>query len=375
MMKIFAAVLLLSLAGVTGSAFAGKYGAVPLVRADPLYYMSATTPALALSERANLIQRIWGQAFIPRPAPSNISSGTAQRENVLAVFGRTPITNQWLGYKLAKLPNIGNGNGLWTRVYYATFPGATCLVIINAGHSEGFFNPGNLPELANRYFNIPSVDALVKSIAAKPCDVLLNSMLFDGENRFAAAYVGLPPDPESGPPGDHDTFGENREFAPSNGSVLQYFLQSGLAALDYAMSQKHYDVVAAVGISGGGWTTTMQAALEPRITRSYAIAGSVPLSYRFPDPEGDWEQYNVPADYLDLYAMSVAEAGRRSFLFYNGQDGCCFKFDEVEPWAKALRERIATSFPSTLSIMVDSISKDHAVTDGMTQVILNDLAN
>ena len=50
------------------------------------------------------------------------------------------------------------------------------------------------------------------------------------------------------------------------------------------------------GLSGGGWTTTIASALDPRIVLSFPVAGSVPFAMRDEHPGdpyhdlGDFEQ-------------------------------------------------------------------------------------
>lgn len=331
-------------------------GTQPLWRlGQPLAYMTAHTPADAIAKRSQLIQAIWGSPTPSLPVIVNTFAGTGYGgELAPAYFGKTPATSIWLAFTME--------NNVWARTYYATFPGSTCLMVVNGGHEEGFFNTLNLPK-----FSIPSVDALVRSLVAKPCDIILNSMPLQGENRFAAAYININPD---------DTPTTHNQLAllkPETGSPLKYFMGPVLATLNYALSQRSYDVIGAVGISGGGWATTMLAAIDPRIQRSYAVAGSVPMAYRAADPEGDWEQYNVPFGYLDLYAMSVAETGRKSFLFYNGKDPCCFQEAAVTPWAGHLTEAL-TGFPGEFGAYLLYSASTHEIQPQVRDFILNDLA-
>jgi hypothetical protein len=320
---------------------------------DPLAYMTARNPDDAIAKRAELIQAIWGQATPQLPPVANTFPGNGNGgELAPKYFGRTPASSVWLVFAME--------NNVWARTYYATFPGSTCLMIVNGGHGEGFFNTQNLPN-----FSIPGVDALVRSLAGKPCDIILSSMPLQGENRFAAAYVNINPD---GP----NTHNQLALLKPATGSPLKYFLGPALASLNYALSQRSYDKIGAVGISGGGWTTSMLTAIEPRIQRAYAVAGSVPLAYRAADPEGDWEQYNVPFSYLDIYAMSVAEPGR-SFLFYNGKDPCCFQAAAVTPWAPHLSQALA-GFPGEFSAFILNSASTHDIHPPVAEFILNDLA-
>lgn len=319
---------------------------------EPLSGMTISTPDDALLKRKQLIQTIWGAPTPQLPYVVNTFPGNGNGgELAPAYFGRTPATSIWLSFTME--------NNVWARTYYATFTDSTCLMIINGGHGEGFFNYQNLTG-----FNIAGVDALVKQISAKPCDVILNSMPLQGENRFAASYVNINP--------DINTHDQLALLKPAVGSPLKYFFGPVLSTLNYALSQRSYDKIGAVGISGGGWETSMLAAIDPRIQRSYSVAGSVPLTYRAIAPEGDWEQYNVPIDYLDIYAMSVAETGHKSFLFYNSKDPCCFQTNAITPWAEPLTKAIA-NFPSKLGIYISYSSATHDIQPEMAKFIINDL--
>ena len=88
-----------------------------------------------------------------------------------------------------------------------------------------------------------------------------------------------------------------------------------------------YRRIVMVGLSGGGWATTVYAALDPRISASYPVAGSLPFPLRY-QTVGDWEQtlpalYEI-ADYLDLYVLGSIGRGRSQLQILNEQDPCCF---------------------------------------------------
>jgi hypothetical protein len=90
-----------------------------------------------------------------------------------------------------------------------------------------------------------------------------------------------------------------------------------------------------IGLSGGGWTTTVYAAIDPRVTRSHPVAGSLPFSLRGAAPNvtssvGDREQrrdtlpgFYGAAAYLDLYVMAATGPGRRQLQILNRFDPCC----------------------------------------------------
>ena len=51
-------------------------------------------------------------------------------------------------------------------------------------------------------------------------------------------------------------------------------------AVNFAKAQG-YSKIVMVGLSGGGWTTTVAAGLDPRIDLSIPIAGSLPFAMRY----------------------------------------------------------------------------------------------
>ncbi len=112
------------------------------------------------------------------------------------------------------------------------------------------------------------------------------------------------------------------------GSPVRYFLDPVIAAVNLAQARGFRDIFM-VGLSGGGWTTTLAAALDTRIVASYPVAGSVPLAMRFDRYRknwGDWEQvipdlYRI-ASYEDLYIMGAQQRSQMQVL--NQYDICCF---------------------------------------------------
>src|ERR1041385_7687309 len=83
-----------------------------------------------------------------------------------------------------------------------------------------------------------------------------------------------------------------------------------------------------VGLSGGGWTTTLYAAIDPRIRKSFPVAGSIPLYLYSDHYQTDAEQsrpelYSL-AGYPDLYVLGSSGIGRKQVQILNHSDSCCF---------------------------------------------------
>ena len=59
----------------------------------------------------------------------------------------------------------------------------------------------------------------------------------------------------------------------------RFFVEPVILTINYAKQVLGYKRVVMMGLSGGGWTTTMAAALDPRIELSIPVAGSIPCNF------------------------------------------------------------------------------------------------
>jgi len=130
----------------------------------------------------------------------------------------------------------------------------------------------------------------------------------------------------------------------TTGSPMKFFLESTVAGLNYSKSRSradhfpNYRAFHMVGLSGGGWTTTVYAAIDPTIRCSFPVAGSLPLYLRVGGSVGDREQlepsfYGI-AGYPDLYVLGAQGSGRRQVQILVRRDDCCF--GETQHDAKVL---------------------------------------
>src|ERR1043166_2114637 len=90
--------------------------------------------------------------------------------------------------------------------------------------------------------------------------------------------------------GGHDKMFEH---PPEKGSAMKYFLEPTALSLNYLKRSSRadhipkYRVFHMTGLSGGGWTTTLYAAIDPTIRGSSPVAGTFPLYLR----TGAWESF------------------------------------------------------------------------------------
>ncbi|MEO1017919.1 MAG: hypothetical protein AAFY56_09520 [Pseudomonadota bacterium] len=170
---------------------------------------------------------------------------------------------------------------------------------------------------------------------------------------------------------------ESEDFSP-----FLLFFDPILRALNHILTQKDYDDVIMVGFSGGGWVTTLYAALDPRVNKSYPVAGTLPLAMRGPDrngrlSEGDYEQrhnllYRL-ASYPDLYVLGAVGEQRRQVQILNEIDTCCFPGERATHYARLISQTVDDlGMGGDWNLAVNWGTQRHEMTDQMLEFILHD---
>lgn len=173
---------------------------------------------------------------------------------------------------------------------------------------------------------------------------------------------------------DHQSFAwlESDDFSP-----LRLFLEPVIVAINQGLADG-YTAPAVIGLSGGGWTVTVAAALDSRIRASYPVAGSLPfhLVVRAPNSVQDWEQSEADiyrhADYLDLYVLGAAGEGRRQIQILNQFDSCCFRGIGARGYGPAVAEA-ARRLGGRYDLVILP-EHDHRLSPEAMEIILEDLA-
>jgi len=89
------------------------------------------------------------------------------------------------------------------------------------------------------------------------------------------------------------------------------------------------------GLSGGGWQTTILAALDTRIAVSVEVAGFGALESNLIRPRDTDEIEENATDlirYEDYPALVAIRAPRPTMLIHNAEDDCCFRAGLVKPY-------------------------------------------
>jgi hypothetical protein len=169
---------------------------------------------------------------------------------------------------------------------------------------------------------------------------------------------------------------EHMKFLPN---PISYFVEPVAAVLNYA-ARYRYKRVHMIGISGGGWTTTVYAAIDPRISHSYPVAGSLPIYLRS-NSKRDWGDYEqtVPgmyriANYLELYLMGAHGNGRKQTQVLNKYDSCCFAGIKYRTYEEIVKQIVTALGQGRFQVFLDDTHKEHKISEKALEVIFDDLA-
>lgn len=135
-----------------------------------------------------------------------------------------------------------------------------------------------------------------------------------------------------------------------------------------------------VGISGGGWTTVVYSAIDPRISTSYSVAGSYPLfmqsSFKtLSDYEVVIPEFYQIANYLELYIMASYGEDRKFIQIFNEFDRCCWSGDGFKIYEDNVKNITTKLGNAEFDIWLDSTHKDHKISEHSLKLILDSLEN
>ena len=287
------------------------------------------TPEDVRSTRAALIDYLFGSPSLPATLPVDHGDRT------YTVTMENGITS------LVRLREPANPNGR--------------LVLYHAGHG-GYGAPDEL---------------VVNELVAGGDTVLVFEMPLIGVNA-APIHLDLPNGQVTLTRHDHMAF----LAGVTTGSPIRYFIEPVIVMLN--AFAPHYDDISMIGLSGGGWTTTIAAAIDPRIDRSYQAAGTLPMAIRFAreDSWGDYEQVDpglyAIADYPDLYVLGAV--GRRQIQVLNLHDPCCFGGDHRSVYEPQVQAAVKAAGGGSFSVYLDQENTEHSISRAALAAIEADIA-
>lgn len=174
---------------------------------------------------------------------------------------------------------------------------------------------------------------------------------------------------------------------PYIANPLKYFLEPAAVVLNYIDEHHDYDDVIMIGTSGGGWVATFYAAIDPRITTSISIAGSLPRYLRNPlckGETGDYEQgvnttalvdnfYTNTASYLDLYVLAAHGGNRKHVHVFNKNDWCCFGGMRHKLFESSVQQKVHTLGSGEYKVILDTSHRGHSISQWALEQIIKEV--
>jgi len=295
--------------------------------------------------RTKLIKIVWNQNQIPseikidKVIKDSKQKHLYNKENILGHDIIEIITNEVIKSKI--------------KIFYPKLNKRNEAVIYHNGHGE---------ELV---IQIKCIDRLLKE-------------------GFTVIKINMPLHGENGIPTYNFPYMGNIEI--KNHDILNYFpnpypsyFSPIRASILYVNKKHNINTFHMMGISGGGWTTQLYAAMDTSIKRSYAIAGSVPIEYRFLSPYdwGDAEQHDPRIysniSYPEIYVLGAAGKGRSQMHILNSYDPCCFQAEAGKYYKKAICEKINILGEGQFQFLADTTDKSHTISDYALEKIIQHL--
>ncbi len=220
----------------------------------------------AASKRAELVSLIFGSPGLPAGKPAIINRDYVDaRYDDLAALQRIDRFTVEMDFSLV------------SRVYHF-HPAApeNKLVLYHQGHMVDFYRgKETIRELLAHGFDVVAFCMPLKGLNNQPAvDVPhIGRLKLTGHDQMAF-------------------------LTPEKGHPMQYLLAPVVIVLNHLTSERTYESISMLGISGGGWTTTLMAAIDERIRYSFPVAGSYTIYLRS-NSKRDWGDYEQTAP--DIY--------------------------------------------------------------------------
>lgn len=302
------------------------------------------TPADAARLRNDLVQFVFKQPSLPTAVPQRVAINVAHPLGPRSQFPRGELPNLSRVDRLEHTHEFGFRSSV-----YLFHPQASSqrLGIWYQGHDYDLGTGGGWEMVAH--------------MLERGFTVLATWMPMYGENEIDEP-LNFSPSCVVSPGDSHDSLfcGETATFTP-----LRFFLEPITLALNHAFAQQSFSDVTMAGLSGGGWATTLYAAIDPRIRLSVPVAGTHPsyLTVRPYEPDkGDWEQFESGlyrfADYLDLYTLGAYGAGRRQIQVFNKFDDCCFAGVRFRTYLDHVKDAVTRLGAGAFDVFLDDAFRE-----------------
>ena len=293
--------------------------------------------------RDSLITTLWGRDGFPENLlPHNVAN--TGHPNIL---GRLPPTT-----KVHQM-TLEMDLGLWSTTFYLVGSSQSDRLVV---YHNGFGD------------STRSLGSLFRSLINNGFDLVVVNPLGHGGNR---AYAF----PKENSEEEANIFHQMSVFD----RPYRYHLNPVFASLNHVLAQKTYKSIDIIGFSMGAYLAIVVAAVDPRIERSYPIAGAYPAYLRtrneiMPDGPPSHTPMLKVASSLDLFVLGAAGPNRKQVQIYNRFDRCCFNGLRGTTY-KAIVEQTVKEIGTggSFSVILDESHADHRISKRIVKFLLKDL--
>ena len=163
---------------------------------------------------------------------------------------------------------------------------------------------------------------------------------------------------------------ESEEFTP-----FSYFFEPLAVTLNFLDKEYEFKKYHMMGISGGGWTSSIYPAIDERISTSFSVAGGVPLEYYRAQDFDHWEGHHAEffsiASYYDIYALDTL-GGRKFIQIFNSDDPCCWGKGQDFGFIKLVAEKVSKLENSYYRVFLIQ-NQLHKIIPETTRIIFEEL--
>lgn len=354
-------------AGLVGLMLSWSAGAPLPTNNDPANQIRFDTQAEADAKRAELIKFIWGDGLpTATPAVTNDVELPPKTDGIdaasVASVDRLDVDVSGWGFRATSY-----------LLHPANTANADRVVIMHQGHAHDL-------DLG--------VGATANHLLQNGFSVVVMHMPLFGWN--ADSKTAVIPDRGTLTYDEHDAMILNTAVN-DDGQGFRLFLEPVVQNINHVLATKpKLQDISMIGLSGGGWTTSMMAAIDERIKLSVPVAGSAPLYYRNSDPPsvGDAEQYYAPlfdenvqldgsgggiATWLEIYVLGGYGQGRRQIQVSNEFDTCCFSGTFPSSYKSIVADKVTLLGDGKWEHALDSTHKSHVISDHIISSVVNPL--
>lgn len=322
--------------------------------------------------RQNAIDYIWRISHVlPTRQPDTVATNIGTTYTYLDTSSTTNLSN------IDKLTiNMPSSFSAETVLMKPTVSNGK-LAIVHQGHCE--------PGIANNLIDI-GLKETINNLLADGFYVIGSQMPGCGNNLPSA----------SGTLGGSSSTWHINTFPSMESSTfnpMSYFVEPVAVSINYAVTNYGpFSQTVMMGISGGGWTTTIYSALDPRITYSAPVSGSMPKGLQniatcdpVAIPESDYEQGDQPAgqgfptymllnvmSFEDMYIMGSSQS-RRQHQMLRPSDPCCFGGTRYQMYEATINNWAMYLGGVGFSIFNDGASVTHEISPAQRTQIQTDL--